>query len=64
MKNRRISVIVSKTVNIGNFESMKVQAGIECDIADDENIETAYDDLWDLTNDQLDKELGTGDDER
>ena len=37
MKVKTISVLRSRTVNLGNFESTKVEFGATADIEDDEN---------------------------
>lgn len=46
MKNRRIGVVISRTVNLGNYESAKVQASIEADIPNDVDAEDLYVELW------------------
>lgn len=50
LKNPRISTQISLTVNLQNFESVKVQAGIEVDLESEEaeNIEETYKDLYKL----------------
>lgn len=58
MKNRRLSVQVSKTINTGNYESLKLQVGIEADISDSAELENEYEILWDIVEDELTEKLG------
>lgn len=53
MKNRRISVQISKTINTGNYESVKLQAGIEADILDTDTLENQYGLLWEFAENEL-----------
>ena len=52
-KNRRIQVGISKTVNTGNYESMKINAGIEIDISDDDDLDYAYNELFEECTKQV-----------
>ncbi len=45
--DRRICVGLSKTINIGNYESMKVHANAEANISDDADFDEACDALLD-----------------
>ena len=58
MKNRRISVEVSKTINLGNYESMRFQAGIAFDVADDESTDSAFRAAWKEAESQLTHRIG------
>lgn len=42
MKNRRLEVTLSRTINLGNYESIKPQVGLTVDIDDFEGLQTAY----------------------
>lgn len=48
MKNRRIEVSLSRTINTGNFESIKVNYGISGEIKDSADIHTESDELYDI----------------
>lgn len=56
-KNRRIEVSVTRTVNLGNFESLKVQAGYAEDIKQGASIERKYNEAWNLVNYQIDNAI-------
>lgn len=53
LKNRRITVSVSKKYNLGNYESMQLHAGLSADISDEEDLLEAYQELWDECNGQV-----------
>ena len=46
MKNKRIEGSLSKTINLGNYESMKVSVGLSGDIQDSESIREGYRELF------------------
>ena len=46
MKNKRIEVSYGKTINMGNFESIRVDAGISFDIADLDDNERELEEAW------------------
>lgn len=52
-KNRRLSVEISKTINLGNFESIKVHAGISVDIEDSADQDESYNDLFEEVTQQV-----------
>jgi hypothetical protein len=45
-KNRRVEVGVSKTINLGNYESMKIHAGYSADIENEADLDEAYTELF------------------
>lgn len=53
LKNRRISVSLSKTTNLGDYESMRVQAGLEADIPDGVSFDRAYNKVFEECTKQL-----------
>ena len=57
MNNRRISISITKTINTGNYESLKVSCGLDADIKDDINIDSGYDELYDVVKENLDELL-------
>jgi len=54
MKQARVSYSVTKTINLGNYESVKVQAGLEvqCDRTDE-----ALDATWEQTKEWVDARI-------
>ena len=52
-KNRRIEVSMTRTVNLGNYESVRFQAGLSQDISDDIELDDAYEELWDTVIGQV-----------
>jgi hypothetical protein len=51
--SKRISVNVARTVNLGNYESLKVQAGAEVDIPDSADSNEEFVSLWTEAYDQV-----------
>ena len=45
-KNRRLSVGVSRTINTGNYESIKIHAGMSVDVHDRAEANEAYSELF------------------
>ncbi len=60
MKNLRIEVRIGETVNLGNFESFRVDIGMSADISDTSDINKEYDWMIDIVEDRLSKELERG----
>lgn len=52
-KNRRLSVGMSKTINTGNYESMRINASIEVDVSDNQDLDEAYDELYEECTKQV-----------
>ena len=42
MKNRCIEISLSKTVNLGDYESIKIQVGLSEDIQDKDNLNEEF----------------------
>ena len=57
MKQARVSYSVTRTINLGNYESVKVQAGLEvqCDRTD-AAIETNYEQIKAFIDDRITEE--------
>lgn len=53
IENRRLSVSLAKKINMGNYESFQIQAGLTVDISDDTDIQEAYDELFDECTHQV-----------
>jgi len=63
MKNRRIEISIAKTINLGDFESIKTQVGMSEDIQDKDDLEEEFDRIYEDVEiklneycDQLEKE--------
>ena len=63
MKNRRIEISIAKTINLGDFESIKTQVGMSQDIQDKDGLEEEFDRIYEDVEiklneycDQLEKE--------
>ena len=55
MRDRRIEVKVGKTINIGNYESERVDISLGGTIEDDENLIVVYDEVFEMLNNELNK---------
>lgn len=55
--NRRISVTISRTINMGNFNSLRVEAGLEEDVADGASLQDAYKDQWNTVNKEINRAI-------
>ena len=57
MKNRRIGVTVARTINLGDYESLKIEASYFCDIKDGDHIfDQGYDKAWGIVEEQVETE--------
>jgi len=46
MKNRRIEISIGKTINLGDYESIKIQVGLLQDIQDKDDLEEEFDRIY------------------
>lgn len=53
MEVREISVSMMYTKNLGNYESLKIDAGVTMAIAPSDNVEEAYSKAWELARKQV-----------
>lgn len=53
MKNRRIGCSLSRTINMGNFESIRVQVDLSCDIGEEQNLDEERAKLFELVQSEL-----------
>ncbi len=56
-QNRRLEVAISKTINMGNYNSLKVHAGLSLDVADGVDIEKEYKATWNEVHKEINKAL-------
>jgi len=54
-KNEKIEVTLSRTVNIGNYESKKIQVGLTVDVLEDMSLQNTYSEVKSVVLDQLNK---------
>lgn len=59
-KVKQISVGASYTKNLGNFQSLKVEASIVMELLDGDDPSVVYEDAWARVQDQVRKGLGKG----
>jgi hypothetical protein len=57
MKNRKIKINMDRRVNLGNYESLKVEVGLEAKISDSKNIDIEYDNIADIVSERLFNEI-------
>jgi len=55
MKDRRVEVKIGKTINIGNYESERIDISLGGTINDDDDPITIYNEVFELLNTELDK---------
>lgn len=53
----KISVRIGRTINMGNFNSLRVDAGLEKTIPATESYSAAYSTLWNIVNKEINKAL-------
>lgn len=53
----RIRVQVGVTKNLGDFNSLRLDAAYETDVRNDESVNEAYDRAWTLVDEQVDAQL-------
>jgi uncharacterized protein Veg len=53
----KIQMNFSKTINLGNYENMKLEAGCEKEIAPNKNVKEAYDELYVMLEKEVEERL-------
>ena len=61
MTTSRISVKISRTINLGNFNSLKVEAGLEEAMPPDTTYSEAYKHLWNTVNLEVNRAIAAFD---
>lgn len=56
MAATRIKVAIGRTINMGNFESMRLEEGVEVDVPEGEDIDKARIGLLIALDEQVDKD--------
>ncbi|GIO36242.1 hypothetical protein J41TS12_11030 [Paenibacillus antibioticophila] len=57
MEIREINVSMTYTKNLGNYESLKLDAGVTVAITPDENVDQAYAKAWEVARKQIRAQL-------
>ena len=57
LKNRRIEVKVGRTINLGNYESKRIDIGVSGDIKDDDFVLTEINELYKMLEDEINKQI-------
>lgn len=57
----RIRVQVGVTKNLGDFNSLRLDAAFETDVRDGEDVDAAYDRAWTTVDEQVDAKLNEED---
>ena len=53
MKDRKITVKIGRTINMGNYESLRADAGLESKIPDGEDSSEYYKSMWNEVNSEV-----------
>ena len=54
---RELHVSISRTINMGNYNSLKVEAGLSQDVPFSANVETEYKTLWNTVNREINRAI-------
>ena len=63
-KAKELDVSVSFTKNLGNYQSLRLDAGLTVLLEDGEDVEQVYTDTWDRVGDQIQSQLSLFEDEK
>lgn len=53
----KVNVTLGYTMNVGNFQSLRIDIGIEDQLRDGENVQDGFDRVYGFVEDQLGKKL-------
>lgn len=53
----RVNVTLGYTMNVGNFQSLRIDIGIEDQVRDGENVQEGFDRVYKFVEDQLGEKL-------
>lgn len=62
--NPRISVSISRTINMGNYNSLKVEAGLAEDVQNGVPYDREYKRLWNTVNAEIKRAINAFDKEK
>ena len=57
LTNRRIRIALGRTINLGNFESLRVDVEMSADIPDDKQLDTYQEDLFHQVKNELEERI-------
>ena len=46
MKVKSVNVNINRTVNLGNYESLRLGAGMEAEVESEDRLEDVFEELW------------------
>jgi len=52
-RKRRLEVSVGKTINTGNYESVKIHVGLSCDVSNTTDLDEAYEEMFEECGKQI-----------
>lgn len=64
IKDRQINVSISRTINMGNYNSLKVTAGIGGCVEDEADLVAEYKALWNTANTEINRAISAFDKEK
>ena len=64
MQERKISVKIGRTINLGNYNSLKVEAGMEESVQLGVPYDTEYKRLWNAVNAEINRAIKAFDKEK
>lgn len=56
-ENTKVNVTLGYTMNLGNFQSLRIDIGIEDQVRDGENVQDGFDRVYKFVEDQLGEKL-------
>ncbi|MGA4519243.1 hypothetical protein ACPA0F_18455 [Solibacillus silvestris] len=63
-KNKELHVSVAFTKNLGNYQSLRVEAGVTMALENDDSSDKVFEEAWDQVGDQIQSQLALFDDEK
>lgn len=57
MKNRRVEVKLGKTLNTGDYESLRIDVGYSADVAEGALLDEVYSEAWEYVEGQLSDQI-------
>lgn len=63
-KAKEIYCEASFTKNLGNYQSVKISAGVKLELSDKDEVRKVYEEGWDLVGDQVSQQLALFEEEQ
>jgi hypothetical protein len=55
--NTKVNVLLGYTMNLGNFQSLRIDIGVEDQVRDGENVQEGFDRVYKFVEEQLGQKL-------